>query len=291
MKALFTFILLSATAVATAQTAVPFTFDDYLHIHTTISADGRPYTFQIDTGAGVDVISKTLATQLGTSPGPWHTGVQMTGTVHSGQLSRIKSLQLGPAEEQQPTVGIWPGLERNGYDGLLSAKAFLHAPVTFDFAKRQLVFETEKSLAKIERDTTAVPLLFHDDRGQTLDLFAEFDFGNGQRGLCEVDTGSPGIKLSTRYMEALGIDPSSANIRKQENGKEVLYFTKLPRVSLAAAPGFAADDADVIFWNTLIYDCVVGNKFWQGRSFTLDLPHRELRVKEEPAGRVQHSTP
>lgn len=36
--------------------------------------------------------------------------------------------------------------------------------------------------------------------------------------------------------------------------------------------------APTVRFSDLIYDCDVGNSFWTGRSFTLDLPNRFIYV-------------
>ena len=52
---------------------------------------------------------------------------------------------------------------------------------------------------------SSVPLVLQDDLGISLGLFARFDFGNGKTGLCEIDTGSPGITIDKSLAASLGV--------------------------------------------------------------------------------------
>jgi hypothetical protein len=121
-----------------------------------------------------------------------------------------------------------------------------------------------------------------------LDLFAEFNLGNGQTGLCEVDTGFFGIVINKRYMSALGVLPDTPGVDRIEfNPGHFTWKTHLPAISLAAAPEEKLENPLVNFGD-FIYDCVVGMRFWRSRTVTLDLPSRQLiigRAVEAAAGK------
>src|SRR5579871_6051949 len=113
--------------------------------------------------------------------------------------------------------------------------------------------------------STRVPLLLQDDLGIALGLFARFDFGGGKIGLCEIDTGAQGITIDKTFAASAGFDPGGAS------------SGRVSAVTLVGAPQTKIDQPAVSFGD-LIYDCNIGNSFWAGRSFTLDLPNHWLYV-------------
>jgi len=124
-------------------------------------------------------------------------------------------------------------------------------------------------------------LQISDQRGIVLDIFAEFQIGN-QRAQCEIDTGSPGATVSTRFMAPLGVEKDSKNIERHEirnpaGAVEISYRTRLPAIALAAAPQITLAGPRVSF-SDIIYDCVVGVDFWSGRALTIDIANRQLVV-------------
>ena len=114
-----------------------------------------------------------------------------------------------------------------------------------------------------------------------LDLFARFLIA-GQPAQCEIDTGSQGATISTRYMKRLGIVANVPGVKKYEmrtvaGAIETRYDTTVSRISQQAAPRIAVDHPRVAFAD-IIYDCVVGAEFWKGRALTIDIAGRQLVV-------------
>ena len=107
------------------------------------------------------------------------------------------------------------------------------------------------------------------DLGIALGIFARFDFGGGKTGLCEIDTGSQGITIDRTFAASLGLNPSGGS------------SARVASISLDGARETAVDQAAVSVGN-LIYDCDVGNSFWEGRTFTLDLPNLRIYVSTSP---------
>lgn len=165
-------------------------------------------------------------------------------------------------------AAVWQGLDSSGVDGLISARTFAHTPVTLDFGARELVFESPASLAARAQRGTVLTLRTDDLRGVALDLFLEFDFGDGQRGLCEIDTGSQGIDLSVRYMAPFGVNRDSTAATP--------YRAQLPTlVAPVGAPQLNVSRPSVRIGN-YIYDCIVGTQFWANTALTLDIAHHRV---------------
>jgi len=180
-------------------------------------------------------------------------------------------------------VGSWDVLDKFQLAGIISVNDFRSTPFTFDFAKKQLVFETPKSLRARRAAGAASPLQFDDYRGIALDLFSNFLIA-GHPGRCEVDTGSPSATLSTRYMSLLGIATDAPGVQKEEGrtitgAPETKYRATVPRLALASAPAVVQPSPAVAF-SDIIYDCVVGVDFWRDRALTFDTVHRNLIVSE-----------
>ena len=161
--------------------------------------DGAPAPMLVDLGAGLDVLSSHAARHARLKTDDIFTGWRMRG-------DRIRSPigVLGLADDwilaRHGTLGdAWSGLDGHGIDGLIAATQFRNAPVTFDYVHHVLTFEDSTSLAARKAGTTRLPLPLQDDRGISLGLFARFDFGHGQSGLCEIDTGSQGFFLDQRF--------------------------------------------------------------------------------------------
>jgi hypothetical protein len=108
-----------------------------------------------------------------------------------------------------------------------------------------------------------------DDLGIALGIFARFDFGGGRTGLCEIDTGSQGITIDRTFAASLGLNPSGGS------------SVRVASISLDGARETAVPQPAVSVGN-LIYDCDVGNSFWEGRTFTLDLPNLRIYVSTSP---------
>src|SRR5581483_8706493 len=136
---------------------------------------------------------------------------------------------------------------------------------TFDFRNHAIVIEDAQSFPERVRPDVKVPLILQDDLGIALALFARFDFGDGKSGLCEIDTGSQGITLDNTFAQSQGLDRGGG------------ATGTIPSIGVAGAPQTTVSAPTVKFAD-LIYDCDVGNAFWAGRAFTLDLPNRFMYV-------------
>ncbi|HEX3369349.1 MAG TPA: aspartyl protease family protein [Candidatus Cybelea sp.] len=261
---------------ATAQTIVPFTLTGGL-VTVKATANGLPLTTIVDLGAGVDVLSSKAARTLGVAATRRYTNWRMEGERVDGDIGTLPTLSLGTLRVSGAPAIIWNGLDGSGIDGLISATAFRNQPVTFDYSSQQLILEDEASFARRTRSAAKVPIELGDDRDISLGIFAWFDFGGGQRGLCEIDTGSQGFFLDKRFAPKLGVNLDDPRLKRVKGPAGERIVGDIPRIALVGVPSSAIAAPKAVFTN-LIYDCNVGNEFWRGRAFTLDISNRALYV-------------
>ena len=257
--------------------SIPFTTNpDGLMIVPATVGGTIPIQAIFDTGAGLDTLAPSLIEKLHGKPWGQFSAFRMTGERLDIPLFIVPELSVGPMVKKDAVVGSWDVLDKWHLDGIISVNAFRQQPFTFDFTNKVVIFETAKTLAQRIAQGESLPLQFHDQRGVALDLFAQFLIGN-LPGQCEIDTGSPSATVSLRYMASLGIEKDGKDVRKHEGS----YETRLPQISLAAAPQIRLAGPGVLF-SDIIYDCVVGVDFWSGRTLTIDIADKQLIVSRPP---------
>ena len=250
---------------AVAVDTIPFTEVNGGLIEVQASVDNEaPLPMLVNLGAGVDVVSSDLGRRFVAIDGKY-VSLRLTGERVDLPIGKVVRLAMGGVALDAPHVGIWNGLDGSGIDGLISATAFRNVTATFDFRNRQIVIEDAQTFPERIRPATRVPLILQDDLGIALALFARFDFGGGKTGLCEIDTGATGITLDKTFAASVGLNPSGAS------------QTRLASIALVGAPQ-SRIAAPTVRFSDLIYDCDVGNSFWAGRTFTLDLPNHFIYV-------------
>jgi predicted aspartyl protease len=259
---------------ARALERIPFTESNgAVEVKATI--DNRPATMRVDLGAGVEVLSQRLGTQLVNVDGKFVT-LALNGRRVDLPIGTVVSIALGEYQLDNKIAGIWNGLDGSGVDGIVSAVGFRNVSATFDYRAREISIEDAVTFADRRRFASRVPLMLQDELGIALIPFAKFDFGNGQSGMCVIDTGLPGIAIDRRFAAKLGVNlnrPGATVTTKLGSG----VAAAIPRLALADAPDSAMVNPQVTFAD-LVYDCNVGNAFWGGKIFTLDLPHRVMYV-------------
>lgn len=250
---------------AAAVDTLPFT-DANGTIQVQASVDGGvPVPMLVNTGAGVDVLSSALG-QRYVVVGGKYVSLRLSGERVDLPLGVVQSLSIGSVHLEAPHVGIWKGLDGTTIAGFISATAFRNVTVTFDFLQHQIIIEDAQTFPDRVRMATRVPAVLQDDLGIALGVFARFDFGGGKTGLCEIDTGAPGITLDKTFADSIGVTPDAGGTARLNS----IALAGQPRTAIAQ-PAVKVGD--------LIYDCDVGNAFWAGRSFTLDLPNHWIYVE------------
>lgn len=288
------FFLLAAVVVSFAQsntapaqaktnpTSLPFTSfaGGLLLVPATLNGSIAAHVV-LDTGAGLDVLSPALVAKLHGKAAGQFTAFRMTGERLNIPLFVIPKVAVGPMVKHDDVVGSWDALDKFHLDGIIAARDFRGQPFTINFPAHTVVFESGNSLAERRAAGTAIPLQLDQERGIALDLFARFLIA-GQPAQCEIDSGSQGATISTRYMKPLGIAPNAPGVQKREmrtiaGAVETRYDASVTRISLQAAPRIGVNQPRVAFAD-IIYDCVIGTEFWKGRALTLDLADRRMVV-------------
>ncbi|MGB8626916.1 MAG: hypothetical protein WCD03_12220 [Candidatus Cybelea sp.] len=251
---------------ALAIDTIPFTpVNGLIQVQGSVDG-GAPVPMLVNLGAGIDVLSTNVGRRFVRVNGKY-VSLRLSGERVDLPIGNVDSLTIGGVRLQVPHIGIWSGLDGTGADGLISATAFRNITTTFDFRTQKVIIEDAETFPERIRIATRIPLILQDDLGIALGVFARFDFGGGKIGLCEIDTGSPGITIDKTFAAANGLDAG---------GK-----ARVARIELAGEANTAIEAPTVSVGN-LIYDCDVGNSFWTGRSFTLDLPNRFMYVSTGP---------
>lgn len=267
--------LASLPLAAPALERVPFTTEGGL-VRIAGTVDGRPAPLLVDLGAGLDVLSQRLGSRSVDVDGKYVT-LSLNGQRVDLPIGTVMSMALGEFQIDNHVAGIWKGLDGSGSDGLIAATAFRNVTATFDYRARELLIEDAVTFADRKRFAARVPLFLQDELGIALAVFARFDFGNGQSGLCVVDTGLPGISIDRRFAAKLGVDLSRPGLTRTSTRYGEGVSATVSQVALADAPDSVIAHPNVVFQD-LVYDCNVGNEFWDGKIFTLDIPHRVMYV-------------
>jgi hypothetical protein len=251
-------------APALAVETIPFTDVNGGQIQVQASVDGQaPVPMLVNLGAGVDIFSSDLGRRFVAINGKY-VSLRLTGERVDLPIGKVVTLAIGDTRLDAPHVGVWKGLDGTGIDGFIAATSFRNVVTTFDFRSHQIVIEDAQTFPDRVRTQVRVPLILQDDLGIALAVFARIDFGGGKTGLCEIDTGAQGITLDRTFAASLGLNTSTAQAR-------------IASIGLLGAPETTIAGPTVKF-SDLIYDCDIGNSFWAGRTFTLDLPNRYMYV-------------
>jgi hypothetical protein len=245
-----------------------------------VQAGGRQARFVLDTGIGVTLLSRSLATAAGcAADGSVYTGKRMSGQQVSIPLGTLSSLSVAgcPTEDHQVGIldmGQMAGLD--GIDGFLSLNAFLTTPFTVDYPAGLLVIEDAVSLASRAAAGVAVDVQV-ERQGCATDINVALDVPGCGPVMAEVDMGSDALILNEPLAAKMGIDLGGENVRTvsgqdETGGRYDRYFTTLPgTVSLAAAPAIRQANPEVMF-QKIIYDGLVGNAFLRNFVVSYDLP-------------------
>lgn len=265
--------------------AIPFRYagSHLLRIPVTIN-DSIQTHFILDTGIGVNLLSRSLADRLQCKVMSRYTGKRMSGQELTVPMSQIQSLSLGPNRQSDVQVGIWEmrgflpeGADFEGVEGFLSLNFFRNQPFTMDYQNGRLILEDDSSLAARLSRGVEFPLILQDD-GTNLCIFLNLDLPGGPPIRVELDLGGNILTLNSRLMKRLGVDPESPAVlqerRQDETGFDYLrYFTKIQGPLTLGA--FQQSDLSVMFQD-IIYDGLVGNDFMKRFVVTYDLAKARL---------------
>ncbi|MFN8555654.1 MAG: aspartyl protease family protein, partial [Candidatus Obscuribacterales bacterium] len=102
---------LSFTSAANAEnpiaSAIPFKYAANHILVIPAVVEGKETSFVLDTGAGVNVISATLAAKLGCAPAGTVTGKRMSGQTMTMKLVNLSALQIGSCLQRKLPIAAW----------------------------------------------------------------------------------------------------------------------------------------------------------------------------------------
>ncbi len=206
-----------------------------------------------------------------------YVSLRLTGERVDLPIGTVVSFSIGGVPIEAPHVGVWNGLDGTRFGGLVSATAFRNITATFNFRDNRLIIEDATTFPERKLNAVKIPLTLQDDLGIGLGVFARFDFGGGKTGLCEIDTGARGITIDRELAPMLGVNLNAPGLQHERTPSGDAVRARISSIALMGAPQTKIDGPTATFGN-LIYDCSVGNDFWGGKTFTLDLPDRAIFI-------------
>ena len=264
-------------------TTVPFQYLAHL-LTVPVRVGGTETRFVVDTGIGVNLISDSLAREIGCTPsGSVFTGRRMSGQPVTAPMCSLDSVRLGDSRARDVPAAIFDMGAMAGLDGIggfLSLAYFRSTPVTVDYAARVLVLEDERSLARRAESGFPVSVRLEHD-GPSTDVHLALRLPSGRVISVEVDAGSDQLILNQPLAAEAGVDLTAGSVRRAQGQDETghpfaRYFTTLRGdVSLADADRIRQSDPDVMF-QEIIYDGLIGDRFLRNFIVTYDLPRSRM---------------
>lgn len=277
-------IKLNATDMS-GRYAIPITISPEGHIFLKVKVDNVEGNFVLDTGAGINVITRKFAGKISgiREEDGCFTGFRATGEAMRLRLYKVNDLKVGDLDIHDPTISIL-NADLGSIDGLISLTCFRNQPFTIDFADKKIYLETRKSLERRIKEGKSVPIQLDDDRGISLDMFMKVRVDNKLKLQISLDSGAGFnvYRFNAGFMKELGIDTSSAEkvFKKSTLNKSItnmFYVSRLDRISVSAAPSVNVEKVKAAFLPQLIYDGITGIN-WLGKRITIDIPDRIVIV-------------
>lgn len=253
--------------------------------HITIKAkiDGVEGNFILDTGAGLTVFTKKFFEKI-----PHKAAVDGGFTAHRAtgerldiDLYKVYDFQLGALHKAEDEVSFLD-IDLGGLDGILSLKLFEQQPFTIDFAKKELVLETERSLSNARMSGERIPLQLEQSRGKALDIFAYFRVNDSLTlQLClDSGAGKDVYRFNSKYLQKLGLKAIDSTERKSEINTSFVsktYRANVAKLAAERSPAVTITGFRAQFVDGLIYDGIMWIN-WMGSRITIDIPGKELVV-------------
>jgi hypothetical protein len=279
---ILTFCLILNTP-SPGQKTIPIEISKNGHIMVKASINGVEGNFIFDTGAGLHVISGKFFQKISSQKrdSSYFTGFRHTGERLDGPMYLFEEVSLGSLTQANPWVGVYPGFDAMGFDGLISCKLIEDDIITVDPKGRQIIVESKESI--VNRKKKEIPLLIHEDRDRLLDFFINVRINDTFDAIMEFDTGagySP-LLLHSRYMHYAGLDTTAMEIRSAGTGfgtMEKIYFDKTKKVYIHVPGTDAGGKPNVIFKPSLIYDGLTSYIIFGDSPWTLDLASRRMYI-------------
>ena len=242
-------------------------------------ANSRKARFALDTGAGLDVISKRLAAELSLSVEGSFTGKRMTGEEITVELTKVPSLSFAGSEKTDYLVGVTDIFDKlpkelGSVDGALSMRFFAETQLKIDFPQ-SIVEVAPKAM-----DGYVVPLKKIRQQDLSLGLLAPITIDGRYGGDFEVDTGTTTTIVPLKAMERLGLSKEDKSLRKVEGVNETgvpfqRFYGKAKAVYASGQSETMVSDSPICF-EEVIYDGVIGIEYLKNFSVIFDLPNSQM---------------
>lgn len=263
---------------------IPFSYADENFIVVPVKInDSIDAKFVLDTGIGVNLISKSLCDRLKCEIKSHHTGRRMSGQEITIPISSVKALSFGAVRKAEVSVGVFdmeqlmPGA---GVDGFLSLGFFKDVGFTVDYKRNVVTLESPSALAALRLAGSAVPIRVDVD-GPGTSIHMPLVLPGGKQIMAEVDTGSQALILDEKFMSELRIGPKDQNVKSRQGKDETghvfnRYFTQLKGdVHIPGRKDMKVSSISVMF-QKIIYEGLVGQFFLREFLVTYNLKNSEM---------------
>lgn len=293
------FLLTLAAAAKPLQTSFQVVGGHLIKVPVRVN-DTHESFFILDTGIGLNLLSRTLAQKFNLGISGSYKGQRMSGQELEVPLSRLEGLSLMGRRQAMVPVGLWdmagllpPTDEFKDVEGFLSLGYFRDLPFTLDYAKNLLILEDEASLAARLRAGQSVAVRLDGEKEPALTLSLALSLPDATPVRALLDTGSDCLILELDYMERLRLAADDPTVTLKQGQDETghsftRYFTTLPgAVRLLDAPDFALKSPRVMF-QKIIHQGLLGQAFLRSYTVTFDLARSRLIFAKPPG---YHATP
>lgn len=284
----FFILLVSISLIASishAQTSTPFELTSEGHIMVKAKINGVEGNFIFDTGAGLTLITKAFSDKIGKlhkQDGSF-TGFRATGEKLIADLYDAQTVALGSFVEKNPVLTIFD-VNLGPIDGLISLMSFKEQPFTIDYTKKEIIFETDKSMLAIRKSGRQIPLQLEESRDKALTIFAYFIVNDSLTLQFSIDSGAGSnvYRMNSKFISPLHIDTANAGkvlITSEFNPdvKTIIYRADVKSIAAKASSTISCRDVKASFIDGLIYDGILSLN-WIGKQITFDLKRREMIV-------------
>jgi hypothetical protein len=238
-----------------------------------IEFDGTKATVIIDTGAGVTGIGPDLADKVGCEPYGQLSGFRMTGELLKAQWCGYTAIKAGGVEARDHVMYFdvasllpadWPHV-----DGIVSLTAFQDGPITLDWPGKQLILESEASLAVRTIGLVGSPLHFQRDiAGYSLSVFFEIKTEREPLRVL-LDSGwATGTILAPHAFRQLGLDVPTV-VKEGQPAEPVSVDLTVAGLPMTGVSVQAMD---------IIYDGNFGAEFLSKNVVTLDFASQRIWI-------------
>jgi hypothetical protein len=268
------------------QIKIPFTLTQGGHIVIAAEVNGIKGNFILDTGAGINLLTKDFANKIADleKTDHFYTGHRATGEQLQVDLWNSKSLQIGDFKADHEVFAVYD--IKFPLDDLISLTPLKDNPFTIDFQNKILIIESEKSLKKIEQQKDfEMPIQIFNDREIVISISTTVKLNNTLKLNVVLDSGAGFnvYRFNSRFIEKLGFNRGKLENEfktsdfKPEEGN-LYYYTELSKMS-DENNSVSIENFKATFIDGLIYEGIMGIN-WIGKKITIDIPNKKIVVKK-----------